>query len=147
MMQLGPPFLPLLTRAWECFGLLCFHRTLASMLLLRFALQQLDQQAVSIFFDGALCQNKAGFGVVVQARDGQFLGGLLGCITEHFSNIEMVESTALLHAIRWSQIQGFRQVIFCGDCLVVIQKVLKPEEDLSEVGHIIHLIKDLLHVF
>lgn len=85
--------------------------------------------------------------MVVQARDGHFLSGLSGCITEHFSNIEMVESTALLHAIRWSQIQGFQQVIFCGDCLVVIQKVLKPEEDLSEVGHIIHLIKDLLHIF
>lgn len=59
----------------------------------------------------------------------------------------MVEGIALIHAIRWAHLNGYTRANIRGDCLPLIQKVLDQEEDLSEVGHTVGLIKDLLSCF
>lgn len=63
----------------------------------------------------------------------------------HCLPVAQGEASGLLQAITWMHSMGYDKVIFELDCKVVVDKVLAPGADISELGAIIKDCSRLLH--
>lgn len=76
--------------------------------------------------------------------NGSLVCDLFGSYGVSCSTAQIVETIAFIHVIQHSTIMGFQQVNFLNDFQSLVQNIMDEDSNISDIGHFIDLIKDLL---
>ncbi|KAK4407960.1 hypothetical protein Sango_0377000 [Sesamum angolense] len=100
---------------------------------------------IKVNFDASIRRNPLGVSVSTIAQDHR--GHCIAWMTAFHSNIsnpEHSEALAARLAVELCCKYGWPRCVVEGDCLQIIQKLRSPNEDLSVVGPIIHVIRSMV---
>ena len=99
--------------------------------------------SVMINIDAAVFSQtqRMGIGVVIRNHLGQMLAACRRYVNI-FQHPELAEAIAMRHALNFAKDAGFQKIIVASDCANLISKVKCLNTDRSQIGVLVHDIKD-----
>ncbi|XP_012435428.1 uncharacterized protein LOC105762054 [Gossypium raimondii] len=101
------------------------------------------QGTVKINFDAAVKDRKTSFGIITRDHEGFVMGGRARVLNRNY-NAEWAELYALEESINLAKDNSWARVDFESDCASLVNRLRRPNVDLSTLGHrILDLLSNL----